>query len=514
VNDLGRNRIARLNVDGTLDSGFLNGEHGVEGGSNPYVRSVAVQNDGKVLIAADFDTVNGVMRNRIARLHADGSLDADFQNGLSGANGYVTFVGAQNDSKLLIVGRFTTVQGQSRNYVARLNREGTLDNGFQNGLPVGDSYVSSVALQSDGKVLIGGQFTTVNGVSPTLVARLNADGSVDSGFQSGLSGVNGYVRSVAVQSDGKVVIGGGFSNVNGVGRTMITRLNVDGTLDGSFQNGLPGVSGDVVSLALQPDGKVLIGGDFVSVNGVSRNRVARLNADGTLDNDFLNGLSGPNSNVLSVTVQSDGKIIIGGDFTIVNGVRRNRIARLNADGTLNNAFQNTELFPSTSSRVYSVAVQSDSKVLIGGDFTNVNNVARHRIARLNADGSLDADFQNGLSGINGSVYSIALETNGKVLIGGWFTTVNDVPAAFVARLWGSADIPPRIQSVNQSGADVNLIWDAIPNRTYRVQYDGRLPATNWTDLPGDISATSATASKTDRTVGGASQRFYRVMLLP
>ena len=84
----------------------------------------------------------------------------------------------------------------------------------------------------------------------------------------------------------------------------------------------------------------------------------------------------------------------------------------------------------------------------------------------------------------------------------------------IARLWGNAYIPPEIKTLNRSGADVNLSWYAISNRTYRLQYSGDLSANNWTDLPGDVSATGATASKTDTTLGNASQRFYRVPLLP
>ena len=137
------------------------------------------------------------------------------------------------------------------------------------------------------------------------------------------------------------------------------------------------------------------------------------------------------------------------------------------------------------------------------------------IARLNADGSVDSDFQNGLSGASGgSVISLALQSDGKVLIGGYFTSFNGRPVAAVARLWGSGDIPPQIKSINWTGGDVNLIWDAIPNRTYRVRYQESLSGSTWTDLAGDVPAMGTTADKSDTTLLGASQRFYRVLLLP
>src|SRR5207249_2251470 len=138
--------------------------------------------------------------------------------------------------------------------------------------------------------------------------------------------------SVAVQSDGRVLIGGAFTAVNGVSRNGIARLNADGSLDNGFQNGLSGVTlppyvGAVYALAVQSDDKVLIGGEFTTVNGESRTNFARLKADGTLDSGFQNGLSGANSSVVSVAVQSNGMLLIGGYFTTVNGVSRNRVAR-------------------------------------------------------------------------------------------------------------------------------------------------------------------------------------------
>lgn len=107
-----------------------------------------------------------------------------------------------------------------------------------------------------------------------------------------------------------------------------------------------------------------------------------------------------------------------------------------------------------------------------------------------------------------------MQSDGKVLVGGYFTSVNGVPAVGFARLWGSADIPPLLKTVSWGGVHLDLIWYAISNRTYRVQYNANLSGNNWTDLAGDLSATGATAIKTDTTLSGASQRFYRVVLLP
>jgi uncharacterized delta-60 repeat protein len=477
-----RNGIVRLNADGTLDRAFQEGLTGP--GSVGWINSIAIQTEGKVLLGGNFETVNGVSRNRIARLNSDGTLDSAFQNE-PGINGAVTSVAVQSDGKVIIAGGFRSVTGVSRNNIARLNSDGTLDSAFQNGLPgfflsCGDCIpYSSVAVQRDGKVLVGG----FHGI-----ARLNSDGTLDSGFQNGLAGVDRGVKSVAMQSDGKVIIAGGFSSVNGVSRNGIARLNADGTLDSGFLNGLSGVSdsasgrGYVWSLAVESDDKVVIGGAFDTVNGQSRSGIARLSADGTLDSGFQNVLCCGGEVVYSVAIQSDAKVLVG---TSGRG-----IARLNANGTLDTRFLGGfyDIDP-----VWSVAVQSDGKVIIGG---------HGGIARFNADGTLDIGFQRRSEG----AYSVAVQSDGKVIVAGGV-------AEGIARLWG-ADYPPQIKSISQSGAHVNLSWYSISNRTYHVQYKQDLSAINWIDLAGDISATAATASKTDTTLGNANQRFYRVVFLP
>ena len=157
--------------------------------------------------------------------------------------------------------------------------------------------------------------------------RLNADGSLDTSFNPG-SGANSVVTSIALQPDNKIIIGGEFTSYNGTARNYIARLNADGSLDTSFNPG-SGANSTVYSVALQPDNKIIIGGEFTSYNGTARNRLARLNADGSLDTSFNPG-SGASNTVYSIALQPDNKIIIGGYFTSYNGTDRNRLARLNA----------------------------------------------------------------------------------------------------------------------------------------------------------------------------------------
>ena len=429
------------------------------------------------------------------RLNTPGNLDPDFY---PDANGTVLSVALQPDGKVLLGGSFTTVLGVERNRIARLNADGTLDMDFN---PNASSNVLSIAVQPDGKVLLGGIFTTLqpNGAATATtrnrIARLHADGSLDMGFDPNASGGPGGVFSLAVQADGKVLIGGAFLRLqpNGAAtattRLRIARLNSDGTLDEGFNSG---VNNYVYSLAVQADGKVLIGGAFTTPKFI-----ARLNADGSLDTGF-----NPNANgtVQSVAVQADGKVLIGGTFTTlqpngaVTATSRKRIARLHADGTLDDGFN-----PNASSYVYSLAVQADGKVLIGGEFTTLqpNGAAtattRKRIARLHADGTLDTGFD---PNANGTVNSLVVQADGKVLIGGEFTTLQPNGAATattrnrIARL--DNDLATQALSITEG---TQALWSRggsapeLTRATFEVSTDG---AATWgTPIAGTRLGTSA-----------------------
>src|ERR1035441_7716981 len=208
---------------------------------------------------------------------------------------------------------------------------GALDPTFVPGV---SGPVYATAVQPDGRILIGGTFSSVNPSGPRYnLARLFANGSVDTTFNSG-SGVNSTVWCLAVQTDGRIVIGGSFYSVNGTTRNGVARLNANGTVDASFVPTNNFISGSVLAVAAQSDNKVIVGGSFNNSYGTPP-FTARLNADGTLDNTFNPILNGA---VNALAIQTDGKIVIGGAFTQVNGAARYHIARLNADGSLDNAF--------------------------------------------------------------------------------------------------------------------------------------------------------------------------------
>ena len=425
INGTTRNHIARLNADGTLDTSFLAAGSGVNG----EVFSLALQSDGKTVFGGFFTSVNGTARNGIARLNSDGTNDASFQAAGSGVNNSVFAVAIQSDGRVLIGGLFTNVNGAERNGAARLNPDGNLDMSFLATGSGANAPLYTIALQSDGKIVIGGAFTNFSGTARDGIERLNANGSVDTSFLVSGSGANSTVRCLALQSDGKVLLGGAFTSVNGAVRTGIARLDDTGNLD----NAGTGVArNDVTAVVVQSDGKIVIGGTFTSFNGTARNRIARLNSDGTLDTTFLAAGSGANGDVSAVALQADGKIVIGGNFTSVNGTARNRIARLNSDGTLDTGFLASGT--GADSSVRKIAVQADNRILIAGSFANINGTARNSIARLNTDGSLDNSFLASGTGANAPVFTLAVQSDGKVLIGGDFTSFNGTARNRIARL--------------------------------------------------------------------------------
>lgn len=424
-NNVPRNKIARLNSDGTLDTSFDSGQ-----GTVGPINTISILSNGKIIASGFFSAYNGSTLNRIVRLHANGILDTAFHFG-TGANAVILTTAIQANGRILVGGKLTRFNNIINKYIVRLNTNGSIDTSFNQGTGA-NNYVNSISIQTDGKIIIGGNFNSFNGVVTNRIARLNTNGTIDNTFNIGTGANGGFngIYSTLIQSDGKIIIGGDFTSYNGNPINCIARLNTDGTLDPSFNPGT-GTNNKVRTITIQSDGKIIIGGDFTSYNGTGRNYIARLNIDGSLDVSFNPGM-GANSYVFASSIQNDGKIIIGGDFTSYNVTSRNYIARLNSDGTLDVSFN-----PGTGANnpVWTTSIQSDGKILIGGDFTSYNGTGRNNIALLNIDGSLDSVFNQGI-GASNSVYSISIQSDGNIIIGGNFTSYNSTGRNRVARIIG------------------------------------------------------------------------------
>jgi uncharacterized delta-60 repeat protein len=472
VNNFLHRSIVRLNPNGSVDESFASTTN-----QNATVNDIEFASDGKILIAGGFTNYNGTTTSLIAKLNADGTVDASFSfnrvtpdsgtyNSLSdilplpngqvivggginrrGINGAavnrINFDGTYDNTFKVLIGNrgnivdiapllngetviggvFGAVNNFVRPNIARLNADGSPDITFVPTITGAgqDPLILAVTAQPDNRVLVGGQFFG-------MLVRLNHDGSTDTTFTTNLA-TSGPVYDIAVLPDGKV-IGVGQITPQGGSPRYVMKFNQDGTVDASFQ--VPTLSAVVVrKVLLQPDGKILIAGQFFSIGGISRGSVARLNSDGSLDTSF-NPLGGANSTVFDIGLQADGKVVIGGQFSTVNGENRLAIARLNTDGSLDASFN-----ANSNSPVFALKIQADGKIVVGGAFTSIGGVPRNRIARLNPNGTADLTFNVG-TGADSNVNSLALDTNGKVLAGGTFVRYNNTSKVSIMRLLNAA----------------------------------------------------------------------------
>lgn len=335
---------------------------------NGAIRAVVMQADGKRIIAGDFTQVDGVTRNRLARLDTAGVLDATFD---PNCDGIVHTLLLQPDGKLILGGEFTLVGGMARSRLARLDENGTPDSWD----PVANGKVLCLALQEDGKVLAGGAFGMVGGLTRKRLVRLNSDGSVD-GFNPAILlsvPTQSEVRTIIVQADGKILTAGWYFSSMDLG--YVGRVNADGTEDTSF-NFTPYVNGAIETAIVENGGQILLGGYFTLINDLPRTRLARLNADGTV----ADALPAANDTVNALILQTDGRVLVAGKFTTLGGFSHNRLARMNEGFAVESGFQ-----PDVDGTVLTMALQKDGRVLLGGTFTSINGTARSSHARLYND---------------------------------------------------------------------------------------------------------------------------------
>jgi uncharacterized delta-60 repeat protein len=406
-----RKGIARLNADGSLDASFSTSG---STGTRRAISAVALQTDGKVIPVGAFDNFNGSPAEDYLRLNTDGSRDSSFTANSVGYNAQVTALVRQPDGKTLVgispaFGNPTKLNGARLNGIARLNKDYSVDTTFTPPLTTA-SLVLHIVLQADGKILISGNLY-VNQSTFSLL-RLNSDGTVDATFNPPPN-----LSVPVVQPDGRIIVAGAGE---------IVRLNSNGSRDNTFTATVTGFG--VTALALQTDGRILVGGIFSSINSVSRTNIARLDTDGSVDTNFNPG-AGANDMVSKFLLRADGRIFIGGRFSNYNGTARNRLALLEANGSLNNSF--VPVNPN-SQEVFALALQADGKPIFGTQSSLANPGS---LFRLNTDGAIDPSFvQGALPESGNTVNAILLQANGKIVIGGTFDTFNGLPRMCLARL--------------------------------------------------------------------------------
>lgn len=431
-------------------------------------------------------------------------LDDDMQDPYfesnSLVNGPIVATLVQPDGKIVLGGSFSTYLGETNNLIVRLNSDGTLDNTFDTGdglkcadvslfqsiNPQGatgdECGVYTLELQSDGKILAGGYFNIVDGISNLHrnITRFNTDGSIDSTFNPGGSGVgyiddgdlrgDGAIFDIEILDSGKILIGGSGA-LDGYNELFVDngliRLNADGTIDNTFNaggsdtwvmgEGEGGVWGNVEVIRELNNGQILIAGSFSSyMDGIRSypNGIARLNADGTLDSTFQSngdeidyefnpGEQGTDGIIYDMIVLSDGKIIIGGQFDNYSHSPIYNLARLNSNGTLDTSFNNPPVtfgcplgVDYYGCNIADLKLLPSGKLLAGGKFTSFGSNYAVNLVRLNSDGSLDEGFiaNTGDGSASDRILDMALQTDGKVLLGGIFAEYNGDEADNITRL--------------------------------------------------------------------------------
>ncbi|MCC5916266.1 MAG: T9SS type A sorting domain-containing protein [Cryomorphaceae bacterium] len=359
-----------------------------------------------------------------------GDVDSSFVVG-NAFNNSTEFIGQLQNGKILVTGNFTAFDGTPVNRLALFNQNGSLDTTFlQNSSLGANNAVRSTAIDTADYILIGGIFTQVNGVSKPRFAMLTPNGQLVNSFPSG-TGPNNDVRHISTNwANGvhRILISGFFTTYNGVFRHGLALLHGDGALDTNFVVP-PAMGGWVYSHHLYDDKRMLVGGGFMSSAGAPFNGIVRLNPDGSVDSTFNPGwgTSGP---VFAVHVQSDGKIIIGGGFSFYNGVPVNRIVRLNDDGSIDTTFNSGSGFNST---VRHISTQSDGRVLVAGQFSNYQGNPASFFARLLPNGDFDPSMQIG-SGFNGSTTCVNVQSDDKILISGAFSEYKSSSQERIVRL--------------------------------------------------------------------------------
>ena len=328
-------------------------------GFNGTVRNVSVQQSGKIIACGDFTNYAGYNTNRLVRLFNNGLVDTSFHIG-TGANGPIRAAALQADDKLIIAGLFSQYNGNTRGNIARLHANGQLDTSFHSAVG-SNNEITDVFLQADGKIIIFGFFYKYNEVFYTGFARLKTNGEIDTSFATG-SSTNLSPLCSAQQSNGQLLVGGSFLRYQNINVSKIFRMSIKGVLDTTFKAGT--ISGSISKILVLPNDQIMIAGSFTTINGKAVLRLARLQRDGTLDTTFNCNVAGT---IRTLHLLPNGQIICGGDFTVVNGTKIRTIARIKTDGSLDDIYT-----VGTNGSVFSIAMQPDRNILFGGAFTIAN----------------------------------------------------------------------------------------------------------------------------------------------
>ncbi len=468
-------QLSQVSVDPTRhlvriqSNGFADGTYPVFNGPRAYVTGLAVDSDlpqypNRLTVYGAFNTGVTTQINWQGALDNAGAVidvtpdDADTDGPI------LNIIDASND-KTYVVGNFSKAYGHAANRILRRNADGGKDTSFNIGSgPNGD--VTGAYRLSDDSVILVGAFTAFNGASCNRIVRLTSSGAVDTSFVVN-NGANAPILSIVPLSDGSLALTGAFTTYQGQTRYGLAAIAQNGSLLSAFSGFTPEMSGTVKivvhDLVAQPNGKILIGGDFNWFGGVFAPNVARLNADGSPDAGFSAGL-GPDGAVRDVALDGDGNVLVGGDIGGVATRPIGGVARLLTDGAVDTVFKpivtRTDNSPAP---VYAVLPLDDGKVLVGGHVRKISGADRSPLGRLNADGGLDAAFDPQIAITSGtSLQAYALSAwQGTYYVGG-YVTYESLARGFFTRVTDSGALDATFVPVTPSANVVVLnssVWE-------------------------------------------------------
>jgi uncharacterized delta-60 repeat protein len=418
-------KIARLLPDGNVDTSFATGS-----GALGFIEAVKMQADGKIVIAGSFNSFNNVSCNKIVRLNTNGSVDHSFFMGIAFDNNIST-IAIQVDGKILVGGDFTVKTGVTSAGIMRLNTDGSIDSDFNSGSGFSDGGINVIKVASNGSIMVGGSFTSkYNGSDVNRIVLLNANGVIVPNFDIGEGPANASVYTVENASDGSWFIGGSFSVFESQNQGRLAKLDSKGTLDTSYLTAGVGFDNSVYKLIPLTNNRTMVFGSFTRFNGINCSRIACLREDGTLETTFNVGAIGANNIIRSAAIQEDGKIVIAGSFSRYNGASSSKIARILSDGARDPSF---DIGTGANNAIYAVAIQLDGKIITVGNFTSFNGRTVNKVLRLMPSGALDTSF-NVVVAIDGNVEAVLIQTDGKIVIGGRFSYFNGINSEGIARL--------------------------------------------------------------------------------
>jgi uncharacterized delta-60 repeat protein len=485
-------KIARLNSDGRLDESFNTGL-----GFNSSVRKMILNSSQEIILTGEYSSFNATSANKIMKILPNGNKETSFAPGIYSK---VFDLALTSDQKIIAIGDFYywDTFADSQESIVRINPDGTRDTSFT----IGSSFspvrtATTLDIQTNGKIVIGGSFNSYSGNSSPKIVRLNSNGTYDNTFLTG-TGFNGTVYDVAVLSDGGVVVVGDFTSYNGsTGVNRIAKLSASGAIDSAFKinvgsgfvtspkmvKEIPGVgimvggpfdsfngsaakgivclnfngglcsginlgsgatygaqAGEVKDIALLNSTTLLLAGSFTEFNSLSAKNLVALNLDGSPSNLFAS-FKGLDFDVNGILIQSDGKVVLGGDFSLYDPIRVNGVAKFSSDKTLDEDFTSKVLNYDNIISVADLMLDSSDGVWLGG-FIGVNgNHAANNIMKLRSDGTIDSSCASSMgTGFNFFVNRFVMQNDGKMIVNGSFDTFNGSSASRVLRLDASCNL--------------------------------------------------------------------------